>query len=255
MAWFHEWWIGLGLVGQMMACAAIPMTIVLFLQALLMVLGAGFGGGSDSGVEIDDGGGDAASGSGGTGDIDGSAGADSAGMDANVAGGSNVSISDAVGEAAVHGADAASVSPHEPTSHHDAARIFTIRGIVAFFAMGGWAGIAALSVGVHSLISISIALVVGAMAMMLASSLINFALRMQQSGNISLANAVAGTADVYITIPPERSGIGKVTMTLQERFVELDAVTDSGEALKPNTKVEVTGIDGKDCVVVEPLEK
>jgi hypothetical protein len=232
MAWFHEWWLGLGLAGQIMACAAIPMTVVLLLQALLMLFGAGFGGGSDSdGIEIDDGGDTSLAPGGASNEFD-SADADGAG-----------------------GGGGASAGVHEPGVHHDAARIFTIRGIVAFFAMGGWAGIAALAVGAHTLIAIPIALIVGTSAMILASALIKFALRMQQSGNISLANAMSGTADVYITIPPERTGIGKVTMTLQERFVELEAVTDNAEALMPNTKVEVTGLADDNCLVVEPFGK
>jgi hypothetical protein len=243
MAWFSEWWLGLGLTGQIMACAAIPMTVVLFLQALLMLFGAGFGGSSDGGLEIDDGG-DTTIVPGGSVDA-----ADGAGLGGADGGG--------IGDHDAGGAGAASGAAHEPGFHHDthdAARMFTIRGIVAFFAMGGWAGIAALSLGVHTLIAVPIALLVGVGAMMLASALIDFALRMQQSGNISLANAMSGTADVYITIPPGRSGVGKVTMTLQERFVELDAVTDNAEPLKPNTKVEVTGLADEGCLVVEPID-
>jgi hypothetical protein len=42
-------------------------------------------------------------------------------------------------------------------------------------------------------------------------------------------------------------------MVLQERFVELEAVTDSPDAIKPNTKVEVVGIEDDDRLVVRPL--
>jgi hypothetical protein len=84
---------------------------------------------------------------------------------------------------------------------------------------------------------------------------IRFALRMQSSGNIILSNAVSQTADVYLTIPPSRSNIGKVTLVLQERFVEVDAVTDSENAIKPKTRVEVVGVAGTDCLVVSPLKE
>jgi hypothetical protein len=201
MEWFQEWWQGLGLAGQIMACAAIPMSVVMLLQLVLMIIGIGFGSDPDADYDSD--------------------GADDGGND----GGSNP----------------------------DVARIFTIRGIVAFFALGGWAGLAALTAGIPVIWSIQISLLSGAAAMLLASVVIKLALRMQSSGNLNLSNALSQTADVYITIPPARSEKGKVTMILQERFVELDAVTDSEAALRPNTKVEVVGLIGNDCLLVSPV--
>lgn len=190
-----------------MACAAIPMTVVMFLQLILMLVGVGFGS-SDGDLDND--------------------GADDGGNDGVDDGGND-------------------------SSNPSAARIFTIRGIVAFFALGGWAGLAALTAGVPLLWSVHIALLSGVAAMLLASVVIRIALKMQSSGNLDLRNALSQTAEVYITIPPERSNTGKVTLTLQERFVELDAVTDSDTAIKPNTKVEVIGLAGSDCLVVCPL--
>ncbi|MCL2463240.1 MAG: hypothetical protein FWF44_11285 [Defluviitaleaceae bacterium] len=102
--------------------------------------------------------------------------------------------------------------------------------------------------------SIQIALFSGLAALMLASIAIRLALRMQDSGNINLNNALSLPAEVYITIPPSRANTGKVTMLLQERFVELDAVTDSEKEIRPKTKVEVVGLASKDCLVVRPAE-
>ena len=206
MAWFTGWWQGLSLAGQVMACAAIPMTIVMLLQLVLMIIGAGFGGGSET-------------------DFDSEGAESDADHPANEAGSNSSSIW----------------------------RIFTIRGIVAFFALGGWAGLAALTAGIPLLWSIQIALLSGVAALLLASFVLQLALKMQDSGNLNLKNALSNTAEVYITIPPSRSNTGKVTMLLQERFVELDAVTDGDSEIKPNTKVEVVALADKGCLVVRPL--
>jgi len=210
MEWFVTWWQGIGLVGQVMACAAIPMTVVMLLQLLLMIIGVGFGGDSDGDIDGDD--------------VD--VGADNPANEAGSYGNSPSIL-----------------------------RIFTIRGIVAFFALGGWAGLAALSAGIPILWSIQIAVLCGAAALLLASVVIRLALRMQDSGNINIKNALSLIGDVYITIPPSRKNFGKVTMVLQERFVELDAVTDSESEIRPNTKVEVIGFAGKDCLVVRPVSE
>ena len=208
MEWFVSWWNSLELIGQIMACAAIPMTVVMVLQLILMLIGIGFD--SDTDGDLDD-----------------------------------VTVDPAT-----------DTTPQEAASSENVSvfRIFTIRGIVAFFALGGWTGLAALSAGIHPFWAIQLSLFVGVCALLLAAIVIRLALRMQTSGNINLKNAISQTADVYIRIPPARTDKGKITMLLQERFVELDAVTDSDTEIDPETKVEIVGVIESDCLVVKPIE-
>ena len=206
MEWFTAWWQGMSLAGQIMACVAIPATAIMILQLVLMIIGAGFNGGTET-------------------DFDSEGGDPDKDHPANEAGSNSSSIW----------------------------RIFTIRGIVAFFALGGWAGLAALSAGIRLLWSVQIALLVGVAALLLASFVIQLALKMQDSGNINMRNALSQIGEVYITIPPSRTNTGKVTMLLQERFVELEAVTDGDSEIRPNTKVEVVALAGKGQLVVRPV--
>jgi len=269
MEWFHIWWQGLGLVGQFMACAAIPMTIVMFLQLILMIIGVGFGGDSDGDMDGDGAGIDAGTDAGfdadtgfDTGidfdtdldvDLDVDAGADFS-IDMNID--PDVDVDTDAGVDIISSAEAVTHDfSHGFSHHHSPMKFLTVRGIVAFFALGGWAGLAALTAGLSPLMAVMIALLAGAAAMVVASLVIRFALRMQSSGNISLRNAVTQTAEVYITIPPLRANTGKITMVLQERFVELDAVTDSAEPIKPKTIVEIVDTAGRDCLVVRPVNE
>jgi len=262
MEWFTVWWQELGLVGQIMACSAIPMTVVMLLQLVLMIIGLGPGGDSDN--DLDDGGshdGGFEDGDFDDGSFDGGGFHDGGLEDGDFDDGS---LDDGgFHDGGFHDGDFHDSNFHGVFhAHHDHPgsvagshtssiwRIFTIRGIVAFFALGGWAGLAALTSGVPVFWSIQIALFSGISAMMLASIAIRLALRMQDSGNINLKNALLQPAEVYITIPPSRSNTGKITMLLQERFVELDAVTDSEQEIRPKTKVEVVGLADMDCVVV-----
>jgi len=298
MSWFTEWWQEIGLIGQIMACAAIPMTVVLLLQAVLMLIGLGLGHDPDGGVDSDDAGFDADSDADFDTDFDADFDADftadlDSGFDADFSAGldmdasvdveidydlsADMDVDAGVGfdsesdfdagfdsggagfnsSAGLHsgtgfhsdGAGAHTGASHA-ASHTGGLKLFTVRGIVAFFAIGGWAGLAALTAGVKPLWAVQIALVAGVAAMLLASVVIKFALRMQSSGNIDLRNAIAQTAEVYITIPPLRSKTGRVTMVLQERFIEIEAVTDSETPLKTNTMVEIVGLAGSDCLVV-----
>jgi len=243
MEWFSLWWENLGLLGRIFACSAVPMTVVMILQFILLIIGVGFGSESDGDVEVDS-------------DVDTGFDSDSeAGLAGNIEYGID-SNGDSDGDAGIGEISSymdKSVKEVDSRSNTSILKIFTIRGIVAFFALGGWAGLAALSAGVPAFWAIQIAFFVGAAALLLASVMIRLALRMQESGNLNLINTLEQTAEVYIRIPPARSDKGKVTMLLQERFVELDAVTDSDVELVPNSKVEIVALADKDCLVVRPI--
>ena len=256
MGWFNEWWLSVGLIGQIMICAAVPMTVILLLQLILMIIGADFGGDSDADFDAD--GGSIDWGDGPDSDFSMEAhtdfDADGGGIDWGDGTDSDFSVdADYNIDGDLSDIDHMAHAGHFTGSHPHAIRIFTIRGIVAFFALGGWSGLAALTGGIAPLWSIMIALVAGAAAMLLASAILQFALRMQSSGNINLKYAVSQVADVYITIPPLRAYPGKVTMVLQERFVELDAMTDNETEIRPNNKVEVIGQVSRECLLVRPV--
>ena len=200
MTWFVNLWNSIGLLGQIFLTVAIPATVIMALQTILLVIGISFGGDVDSDVDAD-------------GDVDGD------------------------------------------FEAHDIAglRLFTVRGIVAMLAIGGWVGVALCDADAHPAVSVICATVSGLLALFIAAYVIKLSLRLQDDGNMTVKNAVAHTATVYIPIPPARSGTGKVTMNLQERFVELDAMTDSNEKLSTGTMVQVVSVTDKNEVIVRPI--
>ena len=68
-------------------------------------------------------------------------------------------------------------------------------------------------------------------------------------GNIDVNKSIGQIATVYLTVPKNRSGIGKVNVVLQERLIELDAMTEEDDDLKSNSKVEVVKIENNMIIV------
>jgi membrane protein implicated in regulation of membrane protease activity len=212
-----EWWNGLDLLQQIFLCAAVPFTIVMIIQAIFTFVGLS---GHDSDGDADGG-------------ADGGAGAD------HDFGAHDMGAHD------VH-ADGHADEPGEAVGGF---RFFTIRGIVAFFCIFGWAGFALTetSLGPAAIIAISFA---AGLAAMLLIGLMFFAVRrMQSSGNIRYSNAIGQSARVYIPIPAARVGSGKVMVTIQERLVEAEAVTDDNKKLATNETVQVVGNIGNTLIV------
>jgi len=131
-------------------------------------------------------------------------------------------------------------------------RLFTVRGIIAFFAIGGWAGIAALELGASRVISCIAALLMGTGALILVAAFFKWALSLQHNGTLDFHSAMGSTGEVYLTVPANRSGHGKVNIIIQEQLTETEAVTDADRDLLYGERVRVVKVLGDNTVVVEP---
>lgn len=130
--------------------------------------------------------------------------------------------------------------------------IFTVKSITAFLAVGSWAGLLTCTLASDSLqwLSLIVFLVSGAAAMALVIVLMRAILKLQSDGSLQTEKLSGNRASVYVAIPPARSGRGKVTLTAQGRYIELDSVTDESEKLNYGDEVEIVSAEN-DCAVVK----
>lgn len=211
---FIEWWNTLGIVSQIFFCIAVPATLVLLIQTIMMFIGIG-----DDGDGIGDG------------DVD--------------------NIGDVPDDApdGVFGED--SVSEAVDAAGLDGLRIFTLRGIIAFFVVFGWVGVVMQDAGIHLAITLSVAAVSGFAMMVALAFLFRAVMKLRSDGNTDNRNAIGTSGKVYLTIPPARSGAGKVQMILQGACVERNAVTDEAEAIPTGTEIVVVGVSGQVDLIVK----
>lgn len=219
MGWFTAWWEGLSALQQIFACAAIPATILLVLQTLLLLFGLG-GHSADQGETIDH---SAFVGHDADGDMDTDHEWDTADYD------------------------------HDGAHHGTGVRLFTVRGLVAFFAVGGWLGIVLEDAQIHTALTVAVALAGGFAALVFVALIIKWSLSLQENGTLSLENTIGRQASVYITIPPDLSGTGKVMLNVQDQLRELEAMTESHKSLVTGSQVKVTGIIQGGILQVQPL--
>jgi uncharacterized membrane protein len=130
--------------------------------------------------------------------------------------------------------------------------VFTVKSITAFFAVGAWSGLLVCALVASELqwVSVIVALVAGAIAMTAVALIIKAMLKLQCDGALQTEKLVGQKATVYVSVPPKRSGKGKITLTAQGKFVELDAVTDGDEKLTVDEQVEIIATEN-DCMVIK----
>jgi len=143
--------------------------------------------------------------------------------------------------------------------HPDSTWLFgvvTFRTLVSAAAFFGLAGMAALRSGFSPSSSLILAAAAGLAAMYGTYWSMRAIAGLASSGNERIGNAVGRFATVYIPVPADQQGAGKVQLSMQNRIVEFLAVTDESDRLPTGLKVEVVGVVGNDTVavrrVVEP---
>ena len=123
------------------------------------------------------------------------------------------------------------------------------------FILGfGWSAIL-LQEKIHSVpLLLIVSVIIGVALVAVVMYLFKWLSGMQQSGNINVYKSAVGcNGTVYLTIPAERGGEGKVQISINNAVREYDAVTD-GDALKTGTPIRVTEVINANTVLVEPLE-
>ena len=133
--------------------------------------------------------------------------------------------------------------------------LFTSRGIVAMLAVMGWSGFVLLdrALGLHWVVGTVIALALGLITLLLVAFALRGISKLQSSGNLDLSNAIGKIAEVYLTIPEAGRAAGKVTLTVQERLVEVSAITAHPDPIKTGSYVRVVSVSENGILMVEPL--
>lgn len=135
----------------------------------------------------------------------------------------------------------------------DLLSVRTLSAGVAFFGIGGLAG---LATPFGLLAAIPLAVVFGLAAMLGTAVAMRWMLRFEDDGTVSIHGAVGATGTVYLAIPGDRQGSGKVMLTLQNRIVEYQAIT-SAAPLPTGAAIMVVDVVGPDTVdvVADPTTK
>ena len=137
-------------------------------------------------------------------------------------------------------------------------KLFTVKGILSFLMMGGWVGFLLsrnLGGSFGNFIATVFAVISGAVTLFLMAKVMQWLMRLQSDGTLKIKNALGQTGQVYIRIPANEQGMGKVNVTVQERLCEFDAVTEESEMIKTGEMVYVTDVRADNVLVVEKVKE
>jgi hypothetical protein len=131
-------------------------------------------------------------------------------------------------------------------------KILSLKALCAFFGLFGLTGLALHQEGVTPVLRILAASGAGIGGFALVGYLVKWMYGLTSSGNVNVRNAVGKPASVYLRIPAKGEGSGKVTLELQGRSMEIEAVSE-GEMIPTGAKVVVAEVIGENTLKVVPI--
>jgi hypothetical protein len=129
-------------------------------------------------------------------------------------------------------------------------QFFTIKNMIAFFTMFGWAGIASHYGGLGKTATVLLAFAAGTTVVILTVIILKNMSRLRHSGTMEITNAINLTGTTYLFIPAKRGGTGKVHITVQGSLRELPAMTDDETEIATGKLIRVKNIVNDSILLV-----
>lgn len=131
--------------------------------------------------------------------------------------------------------------------------LLTFRNLVNFCLGFGWTAVLMHEKIQSNALLIIVSVIVGILLVTVVMWIFKWLSGMQQTGNIDVHKSAVGCeGKVYLAIPGERKGEGKVQITINNAVREYDAVTD-GETIPTGRAIKVTEVINDYTLLVEEL--
>ena len=131
-------------------------------------------------------------------------------------------------------------------------KLLSLKAIVAFATFFGLAGLASLRGALSTELTLVISCAAGSSGFLIVAYLMAALAKLNSRGNLDLHNAVGLHAKVYVRVPGEHRGTGRVSLALQGRRVECKAIT-AGPELASGCQVQVVD-SNVDSLVVAAID-
>ena len=138
-------------------------------------------------------------------------------------------------------------------SHTEAPfELFSLRNLINFLLGFSWTGISFYTTITNKSVLIAFAVAIGCAFVFLFFLLIKQIQKLAEDNSFKIEFTLNKTAEVYLTIPENKSGYGKILISVNGTYHELEAMTDN-DKIQSGTKVTVIRIENNNTLIVNPI--
>lgn len=134
----------------------------------------------------------------------------------------------------------------------DTFQLFSLRNLINFLLGFSWTGISFYSNIPNATLLILLALAVGGLFVYLFFIIIKQVQKLAEDNSFRYEKTIGKTGEVYLTIPGQFAGKGKISLSIKGSAHELDAIT-AGDSLPSGALARVVKIESDNLLVVEKL--
>lgn len=132
-------------------------------------------------------------------------------------------------------------------------QLFSLRNLINFLLGFSWSGIAFYEIISNRTLLFVVAILVGIAFVGVFFLIIKQLMKLAEENSFKMQEALGKTAEVYLTIPANKSGKGKVLLSVKGSVRELDAMTEQDETIASHSAVKVVKIENGNILMVEKI--
>lgn len=127
-------------------------------------------------------------------------------------------------------------------------QLFSLRNLINFLLGFSWTGISFYTTISNKPILVILSLVVGGGFVYLFFIIIRQIQKLAEDNSFKIINTLNKTAEVYLTIPENKKGKGKIMISVNGAFHELEAMTEN-DKIQTGSVVKVVRIENNILIV------
>lgn len=131
-------------------------------------------------------------------------------------------------------------------------QMFSLRNLINFLLGFGWGGISFWNTFENKSLLIIVAVSIGLSFFVLFVFAMRQMMKLQEDNTIKTTDALNKTGSVYLTVAANKSGVGKIQISIKGSQREYQAVTN-GDELPSGTAIKVTQVLDDNLCLIEKL--
>ena len=131
-------------------------------------------------------------------------------------------------------------------------QLFSLRNLINFLLGFSWTGISFYTTISNKPALIILSLIIGILFVYLFFVIIRQVQKLAEDNSFKIANTLNKTAEVYLTIPENKKGKGKIMISVNGAFHELEAMTEN-DKIQSGSVVKIVKIENNNLLIVEKI--
>lgn len=131
-------------------------------------------------------------------------------------------------------------------------QLFSLRNLINFLLGFSWTGISFYTTISNPILLVALSVFVGVLFIYLFFMAMKQIQKLAENNSFNIRDTLNKTAEVYLTIPENKKGKGKIMISVNGTFHELEAMTEK-EKIQSGSVVKVVKIENNNILIVETI--